>query len=278
MMKDTLDEDGYIILEPNYSDLFRKRTYLAPIEYCIDRITEYDIRHANVSVMRQYSSLLSTEVLDKLDNLGSQRNIEFGKLIRDSSIGQEISKALAKGIIQAKHELFKANGILDQDVLSIKNDAVFIIGRRLKTTTFGYITFAQKNVYAAYMALGKLEFYYDKKNDEIAVKGLSNEVLEETDHKNGMLLFLKTVFNYLIVNNKDGLRKYLREFAADYKSLDLPYQYYRELNQDNCYRFKYDLSGYSFNFTQANNSYKPDLVTVFNYKFFVLPIIQRFYW
>ena len=73
MSKDTYDENGFIILESNYSDLFQNRTYLAPIEYCVDRITEYDIHHANTSVMRQYYTILSPEALDKLDSLGKQR-------------------------------------------------------------------------------------------------------------------------------------------------------------------------------------------------------------
>lgn len=278
MSKDTYDENGFIILESNYSDLFQNRTYLAPIEYCVDRITEYDIHHANTSVMRQYYTILSPDVLDKLDSLGDQRNIEFGNLIRKHPRGKEIAKKLSKGIIRAKGELFRANQIMDQDVLSIKNDAVFVIGRKLKYTKFGHIEFAAKNSYSAYLKLDNLEFYYSKSDDAIAVKGLSDEILNEPDHQNGMVSFLKNVFRFLISDNKVGLRRYLREFSYKYKSLELSYQYYRELNQDNCYRSKYDISGYSFNYTQVNDLYKPELVTTFNYKFYVLPIIQRFYW
>lgn len=278
MNKDMYDENGFIILESNYSDLFQKRTYLAPIEYCVDRITEYDIHHANTSVMRQYYTILSSEALDKLDSLGNQRNIEFGNLLRKHPQGKEIAKKLAKGIIRAKEELFRANQIMDQDVLSIKNDAVFVIGRKLKHTKFGYIEFAAKNSYSAYLKLDKLEFYYAKADDVIAVKGLSDEIINEPDHLNGMISFLKNVFRFLIADNKVGLRRYLREFAHKYKSLELSYQYYRELNQENCYRSKYDISGYSFNYTQINDLYKPELVTTFNYKFYILPIIQRFYW
>ena len=278
-MDDIKNEDGFIILEPNYSDLYRKKNYLAPIDYCVDRITEYDIHHANISVMRQYYSVISKAALDKLDNLGAQRNIEFGKLLRaDKANGSNLSKKLASGIIDAKRQLFVANRILDQDVLSIKNDAVFVIGRRLRYTEFGYIKFASKNVYSAYLSLDKLEFYYNKPEDELAVKGLSDDILTEGDHQVGMIRFLKTVMRYLTADNKEGLRKYLREFSHDYKALNLPYQYYRELNQYNCYRSKYDISGYSFNYTQVNDSYKEELVTTFNYKFYVLPIIQRFYW
>lgn len=277
-LDDERDKDGFIILTPNYSDLFRKVNYLAPIDYCVDRIIEYDIRHANTSVMRRYSSVLSPEVLDKLDSLGNQRNIEFGKLERDSSSGSKIKKALSKGIIQAKHELFRANLIQDADVLSVKNDAVFIIGRRLKHTTFGSVTFAQKNTYSAYLHIQKFEFYYNRRHDELAVKGLSNDILSEPDHQSGMVVFIKTVMRYLADNNRKSLRKYLLEFTQQYKALELPYQYYREFNADNCYRSKYDMGDFSFNYTQVNDSYRSELVTTFNYRYYVLPVIQMLYW
>ena len=228
--------------------------------------------------MREYSSLLSIQVLDKLDTLGNQRNIEFGKLIRDHPQGSKIKKVLAQGIIESKRRLFMENHIQDADVLSIKNDAVFIIGRKLQRTKFGHVEFAEKNVYTSYIHIGTLEFYYNTKLDVLSVKGLSDDIINTPDHQSGMILFVKTVLKHLRTGNKQALRKYLKQFSSDYKALKLPYQYYRELNTDNCYRSKYDIEGFTFNYTQINNDLLNELVITYNYKYFILPLIQQLYW
>ena len=63
------------------------------------------------------------------------RQVYVGKLQRDKAI-VDILKA---GIIEAKKILFEANDIKDYEVLSIKNDAVFIINRNLINTASFFI-------------------------------------------------------------------------------------------------------------------------------------------
>ena len=126
------------------------------------------------------------------------------------------------------------------------------------------------------MKLEGIEYYYDAREKRVDLKGVKDEVLEEPDHRNGMLLFLARCMDYLVMDRRDALRRYLIEFVDDYKSKRLPVQYYRELNRDNCYRTTMEISGMSFSLIVATEDDKDMINGVYNYKRFVLPIIQRF--
>jgi len=267
------DAQGFYQLQRPHSNLYKKVTYQTRETLVLDRITEYDIRSANTTMLRQ-AGRMKTRDLKALEELPKkEREIAIGKMIRlDKSIRQPI----AKGIIRAKLDLFRSNGIQDDEVLAIKNDAVFIRGRRLRNTQFGVVEFRPKNTYALYLKLEGIEYYYDAREKRVDLKGVKDEVLEEPDHQNGMLLFLARCMDYLVMDRRDALRRYLIEFVDDYKSKRLPVRYYRELNRDNCYRTTMEISGMSFSLIVATEDDKDMINGVYNYKRFVLPIIQRF--
>lgn len=263
--------DGFIHLQYQYSELYRKRNYLTKKNLVIDRIYEYDIRSANVSALR-WSDRFPKEQLDVLEGLPKmEREVAVGKMIRSNKKFQSI---IHKGIFQARERLFRYNHIQDEDVLSIKNDAVFIIGKNLKECKFGPMEFRKKNQYAAFMKLDKLELYYDKGHRTVDIKGVRDEVLENEDHKEGMIQFFVSVMTYLVMDQRPRLREYLIDFVHDYKNLKLPYQYYRELNRDNCYRTKYELTGYVFNLDQINQDQVHEINITYNYMRFILPLTQ----
>lgn len=263
--------DGFIHLQYQYSELYRKRNYLTKKNLVIDRIYEYDIRSANVSALR-WSDRFPKEQLDVLEGLPKmEREVAVGKMIRSNKKFQSI---IHKGIFQARERLFRYNHIQDEDVLSIKNDAVFIIGKNLKECKFGPMEFRKKNQYAAFMKLDKLELYYDKRHRTVDIKGVRDEVLENEDHKEGMIQFFVSVMTYLVMDQRPRLRQYLIDFVHDYKNLKLPYQYYRELNRDNCYRTKYELTGYVFNLDQINQDQVHEINITYNYMRFILPLTQ----
>lgn len=267
------DDQGFITLIRKYSALYKKVSYLAPLSYCTNMIYEYDIKQANVSVMR-YRRSLPVKILNKLASLDkNQRNIVVGKmLIENKALGKDI----AKGIIEAKQLLFEANHIQDAEVLSIKNDAVFVVGQKLKVTKFGPIEFVIKNSFSMYQKINNLEFYYNKHTRDVVIKGLGDAVIETGDHCNGMLEFIKNVFDYVIYDRKDALRKYLIEFSDDYKNRRLPYQYYREMNSENIYRFAYEVDDYTFNMTAISPDQIEELNITYNYMFYVLPLIRQY--
>ena len=138
--------------------IYEKTNYSAGLNYLNNTfIREYDISKANINV------LFSKGIIDKrtYDYLYESermiRQIFVGKLIKNNN---GVSDVLKQGILEARKNLFEANDIKDYEVLSIKNDAVFIIGRVLNNTDFGLIKFANKNQYTAFMSFMNMELYY----------------------------------------------------------------------------------------------------------------------
>ena len=267
------DANGFIRLKRSYSDLYKKVNYRAKIPRVINKIYEYDIRAANLTML-ELSGTINSAVADRLRALPKKdREVAIGKMIaKDKSIG----KTIAKGIINAKHRLFRANKIQTDEVLSIKNDAVFISGRRLAVTTVAGVEFVLKHQYAMYQFLDGLELYYDRRKHSITIKGIRDEIVEHPDHQNGILQFLQTVFDYLLFDRMSDLREYLIDFAEKYKRKELPVQYYRELNLVNSYRTVIELSGFEYNLEEISDQDLWMINPVYNYMRFVLPIIQQY--
>lgn len=267
------DANGFIRLKRSYSDLYKKVNYRAKTPRVINKIYEYDIRAANLTML-ELSGTINSTVADRLRALPKKdREVAIGKMIaKDKSIG----KTIAKGIINAKHRLFRANKIQTDEVLSIKNDAVFISGRRLAVTTVAGVEFVLKHQYAMYQFLDGLELYYDRRKHSITIKGIRDEIVEHPDHQNGILQFLQTVFDYLLFDRMSDLREYLIDFAEKYKRKELPVQYYRELNLVNSYRTVIELSGFEYNLEEISDQDLWMINPVYNYMRFVLPIIQQY--
>ena len=108
--------------------LWNNVRYKSFIDCLIDTpITVYDIRAANISVLFD-KGLLSPEVYSNLRTTAKiEREIYIGKL---QGANPYISETLKEGIIEAKQKFFTANGLTDNDILEIDNDAVYIIGSK----------------------------------------------------------------------------------------------------------------------------------------------------
>lgn len=277
----TLDENGFERLQDKYSGLWINYSYRSDVKYCLSRIYEYDIKMANVSMLRA-AGYFSEKYLDKLAALPKQVRERTVGLMMRSDKSKTIERIIVRGIKRARYCLFRSNQLQDHEILSIKNDAVFVIGRKLKYTKFGPIEFVLKNTFSGYHWINDLEFYYKKKTSEFTVKGLNDNIIAEPDHKNGMLRFLGKVMDYLLMDRTDDLRKYLIQFSNDYKSRRLSHEYYRELNGFNVYRngqiisYKDHMSKHmiSFDYLQVNDDMIPELNINFNYLFYVLTIIR----
>ena len=120
------DKNGFIILKRKYSELYKKTNYIVKDPVVQNRIYEYDIRSANVSMLREYGHIQS-KILDNLEKMSKEeREITVGNMIRQN---KDIYKIISTGIRKSREKLFRENLIQSSEVLSIKNDAVFIIGR-----------------------------------------------------------------------------------------------------------------------------------------------------
>ena len=117
------------MIEPLYSNLYQKNTYSANLDYIISSIiTEYDISKGNISILR-YMNVIDDQLYWELYNAPKQeRVVRVGLMMREN---KDLNRAVNNGFIEAKRLLFEANRIQDREVQSIRNDAVYMINRKL---------------------------------------------------------------------------------------------------------------------------------------------------
>lgn len=266
------DKNGFVRLQKKYSSLYEKTNYLTDLTLVQNRIVEWDLRAANISALRA-SGMISSAILDRLSDVDKKtREVRVGQMIRaDKSIG----KLIKKGIYQAREMLFRSNLIQSQEVVSIKNDAVYLAGRKLKHTKFGFYEFVPKNSYTFFLQFDKLEFYYDGRENRLDIKGL-NQAEKDPDQQKGMVKFFCTVFKLYTQGRRKELSRYLIQFSEDYKAKTLPVEYYKELRNPSVYRTIFEISQYRYNLMTAGESDKTMINGIYNYKRYVIPMIQLF--
>lgn len=204
-----------------------KSTWLNPsIQYLIgSEIIEYDLRDAGFNLIKQYK-LLPENKIKELESLGKglERHIEVGKLQRDD---KEFSKRLTDKFAEIRTVFISANKLTDNDIISVKKDAIYTIGQ-VNKTKFGKLEFAQKNIYSSYIRLeniNNLEIYYS--SDKIDIKGMGENAINR--HRLYMLEFIKKIFSMMESNNP-SVRRYITRFIDDYKFHNLEDEYYIEFN------------------------------------------------
>lgn len=225
-----------------------KTTWLNPnIQYLFnDEIIEYDMRDAGFSLIKQYH-LLPSEKISELEKMGKgvERHIAVGKLQRDD---KEFSKRLLNKFAEVRTIFISANNIDDNNIISVKKDAIFTIGHcnRLK---FGNVEFTAKNFYTSYMRfpeINNMEIYYSKNNMDI--KGMGDHAINR--HRLYMFEFIRSIIG-MIENNNPRAKRMIVSFINEYKSQELDEEYYVEFN-----------------------NMSKDINPIFNYKNIIIPLID----
>ena len=186
--------------------LWERIRYSAPVNFLIDsRIVEYDIEKANISVMIKNKGLHS--------------------IIKD-------------GIEEARHLLFDTLNLDYTNVLSIRNDAVFVIFQgidpKLESIQVSpHVRFRRKGEFRSFYRLGRnKEMYYDydplTKKEVLEVKGLGAHSVYM--HKDHMLKFLQDLFYTVLVNGPGPALEVLNNFYYNYISMQVPIDFYRRLD------------------------------------------------
>jgi len=276
--KDDIHFDGkslYKSFEIKHSLLYEKLNYLTPLDSVINKIYEYDMKSAGFSVIKKYK-LLSKSVIADLEKMNKKSQREMIGILQINN--KKLKKDIPKHIKQIRKLFFEMNNIQEHEVLSIKNDAIFIIGRKLRYTKFDGVDFVIKNTYDIYHQIENFECYYNKREERLDIKGINDSTVE--DHMKGICTFIMDCFDYIILGRYDSLRKYLKQFAQDYKSRKLPLIYYKEFNHINKYRIQSELQDedreYVLISPHYDSSVKADLNIAFNYLYFVLPMINQY--
>lgn len=205
----------------------RKSTYLNPnIEYLFNgEIIEYDIQDAGFSLIKQYH-LLPDEKIKELSMMekGGERHRAIGMLQRDDKV---LSKALSDKFAEVRMVFIASNNLTDNDILSVKKDAIYTIGQCQKLK-FGMIMFVPKNRYTSYIRfpnIQNLEIYYSP--EAMDIKGIGESGINR--HRLYMMEFLRTVIS-MIEDSNGRVKRYLMKFVNEYKNNELEDVFYLEFN------------------------------------------------
>lgn len=245
--------------------LYQRHNYLnKDVQYLIsNEIIEYDIQSAGFNIMKKYKLLDDAKIryLETLEK--KQRQIQIGLYQRQD---RNLVKALNDKFVEVRKWFFENNNISDDDVLSIKKDAIYVT-KRCNETEFDNIIFAEKNVYTSYYFFNRYEFYYNK--DTMDVKGISDDLLEL--HHDYMLNVLYNIFRMNEVSSRKKVIQLITEFAQYYKSRQLDVGFYRELNYQSLYRLYSTVQGQVMGISDIAD--KKQLDIGYNYMNYIVPMI-----
>lgn len=218
-------------------NIISSTSYLTPSRYISGRIVEYDIRSANITMLRKYGKI-DDHYYNYLSRLPKEnREIEVGLMIKQD---KSYYDTIRDGIIKAKYDLFLANNIELHQVCRIANDAVYVNKAvDLPYTIFDDIEFVKKSIWTNMVILSKhlvLFSYRDGANTHIDVKGINKEAIQL--HSNYMLTFLFSAINIMETGSTKAALEYITSFVDDYLNLRLDKEYYRELTPYSLYKYK----------------------------------------
>lgn len=231
-------------------ELWERDSYKTPVQALFNhRIVEYDMKSANTSIAREFG-LLPEKRIKELENLPKkEREVAVGLIIRDNPGYSEKQKL---GFIAARKLFFSQNEILDEEVVAIKRDAIFVMRYVPREQVTENLNFRMKNVYSSFINLGKnIEVYY--KPEGLDIKGIDDEIYVER-HSEYFGEFLHSLIRRVESTDKKSYLSYLRMVFDMYKHRELDSGYYREFNARSQFHY---LDG-SF----ANEEYLEDLTSL----------------
>lgn len=218
----------------NCTSLWKKSLYTIKSEFVINDIYEYDIAKANISILlnRGIISLEEYKYYSELDR--KSRQVKIGLLQKDNP---DLIKILNDGFEQARKELCISNQLIDDEIISIRKDSLFVT-RLLNITNFNNIHFLLKHHYALMVKIDELEIYFGDFNNDynIDIKGINDDKIPL--HYNGYLTMLCEVLFLLQSKQFEQAIQYINKFMYNYSNLNLPLDFYREFNSKSMYRLK----------------------------------------
>ena len=226
--------------------LWKDANYKPQLPYIVNQfITEYDIAKANINVLLYKKAITEDQYNELYNSEKDYREIRIGLMER---YNPKISEIKAQGIMEFRKMFCEANELQDQDILTIKNDAIYVIGKFPINTKFYNITFVRKCTYTLFMLLDKLEVYYGcdpiTGYEVIDIKGINDNTL--LLHKDYMITFLCDVFYKLQNGAPQDAANTCSDFLEKYLRLELDVGFYREFNSRSQYRFDSSVSSFYF--------------------------------
>lgn len=250
------------------SKLYKRDQYLNKMHSflsCND-IVEYDISQAGYNISKKYG-LLTAKQEKKLDSLSKKdKHYQIGWMQRNDQV---FKKALKEAFIEIRREFFEANDIEDDDILSIKKDAIFLL-KRCQHTQFDNVIFRDKNTYSTFIYMNDCEYYYNP-YDKLDVKNINDEVVAK--HNDYMNNFIKLMCKHIETSTEHIQLRYIRRFIDKYKRLELPVGYYRQYDK----KSYFELLENEDNHTRYDSYWedrKEDLDISYNYLNIIIPMLN----
>lgn len=252
--------------------LSQKNNYTSTIKYIKNTIiTEYDMESAGLNILTELGYFSEDErnrllSINKLD-----RNIIIGKLLRNNP---KMVEDLENGFANARKIFFEKNNIDEYDVISIKRDAIFIIGnKKIDNNISKYVKIRPKNRYSSYLNIMGYENYYNRDTDKLDVKKYAKEV--EAVHKDFLLKDLKEILK----NSELGLVKEnfikLAVLKDKMVSYNLDKEYYFDIIRSS-YLIRSMINGSQYSVNDIEDSFvKEGLLSYNNNLRFILEIIEN---
>jgi hypothetical protein len=227
-------------------------------------IIEYDIKSAGFNLIKKYK-LLNDKKIEHLESLDKKkRQIMIGLYEKND---KELKKNLNLAFVDARRIFFESNNLQDDDILSIKKDAI-ITTKRCDKLIFDNVEFVEKHIYTSYYYINKFEFYLGTTG--IDVKGINDEKLEL--HKDFMLDFLFKIFKMMETTSREIIIKNIKEFSYYYKTKQLEIGYYRELNKDSLFKLHHTLLKTMVGVVDTDDV--SDIDINYNFMHYIIPIIN----
>ncbi|MDY5646974.1 MAG: hypothetical protein SPF22_08230 [Candidatus Onthovivens sp.] len=251
------------------STLYERTTYLNPdIQYLFNNsIKEYDLSSAGLNIIKEFK-LVPEDIIKKLELMDKKsRNEEIGMMQRND---HTLRDNIERGFVEARRRFFEANDITDDDILSIKKDAIFIIDKECVNNTFGYLNFRVKNHYLGFLYLNRVEFYYKDRDSELDVKNLGTNFYNY--HKDYMLDFIKDYFTMNIYSEYKIMVNFITDFIKHYRNRELDINYYRQLDIDSYFSVNIDGSVSKFEYISDEDIEKVDIT--YNYFSYLIPMVN----
>lgn len=234
------------------NELYKRTLYTRKVRFIINEIYEYDIAKANISILLQAGYINQNEYNMYLQMPKMQREVAIGRMQKN----EKISSIIREGFEYSRKCLIEANNLTEDDIVSIKKDAFYVL-RRLNHTVFGNIEFTLRNSYHMYIYCRGIEIYYgmneldDSDYGVMDIKGISDSKLDlHGPYMSAIAYILKLVLK----NNTVGAIQELMSFIQKYDNRELDIEYYREFNAESMFRLG------NYGVTHINDvSYKPML-------------------
>lgn len=231
-------------------------------------IIEYDMERAGLSIIQKYHLLPKKQIKDllELSKKTNSVNLKYGKKQADIQIGvmqrdnAKLRDGLKEGFKESRDLFLTQNNLSEQDVLSIKKDAIFVMKQVNEQRFDEFVNFREKNRYTSYLLLDKIEIYY--KDGVLDIKGLGE--VDEKIHHDYFISFLIRFFKKAESSSEEDVLKFLRIFIDHYKRRELEDEFYIPFKTHGMYNYN---DGTESQVNYRNN--KSELDISYNYKILV---------